>query len=75
MKLLESSKSKINKNEIGENVSNSKITEAVLVDCNIVNNYYQQNSKTLYTFVPSKSFCQLLDISFKSSKDISFKNF
>ena len=57
MKLLESTKSKINKNEIGENVPNSKITEAVLVDCNIVNNYYQQNSKTLYTFVPNKSFC------------------
>ena len=57
MKLLESTKSKINKNEIGENVLNSKITEAVLVDCNIVNNYYQQNSKTLYTFVPNKSFC------------------
>ena len=75
MKLLESSKSKINKNENGENVPNLKITEAVLVDCNIVNNYCQQNSKTLYTFVPNKSFCQLLDISFKSSKDISFKNF
>ena len=57
MKLLESTKSKINKNQIGENVLNSKITEAVLVDCNIVNNYYQQNSKTLYTFVPNKSFC------------------
>ena len=30
---------------------------------NIVNNDYQQYSKALYTFVPNKSFGQLLDIS------------
>ena len=31
--------------------------------CNIVNNDYQQDSRVLYTFVPNKSFDQLLDIS------------
>ena len=31
--------------------------------CNVVNNSYQQNSRVLDTFVPSKSFGQLLDIS------------
>ena len=31
--------------------------------CNAVNNSYKQNSRVLYTFVPNKSFGQLLDIS------------
>ena len=36
---------------------------SVLVKYNINNNDYQQDSRTLYTFVPNKSFGQLLDIS------------
>ena len=43
-----------------------KITELDLLHCNIVNNNYQQDSRNLYTFVPNKSFGQLLDISPKS---------
>ena len=43
-----------------------KITELDLLHCNIVNNNYQQDSRNLYTFVPNKSFGQLLDISHKS---------
>ena len=39
-----------------------EITEVVLVDCDIVNNDYQQDSRALYTFVPSKPFGSLLDI-------------
>ena len=35
----------------------------VLIHCNAVNNSYQQKSRTLCTFVPNKSFSQLLDIS------------
>ena len=31
--------------------------------CNVVGNSYQQNSRVLYTFVPNKSFGQLLDFS------------
>ena len=31
--------------------------------CNVVTNSYQLNSRVLYTFVPNKSFGQLLDIS------------
>ena len=38
-------------------------TEVVLIHCNIVNIDYQQDSGVLYTFVPNKSFYQLLDIS------------
>ena len=40
-----------------------KIPEVILIYCNVVNNSYQQNSRALYTFVPNKSFGQLLDIS------------
>ena len=39
-----------------------EITELILVNFNIVNNDYQQDSRVLYTFVPNKSFGQLLDI-------------
>ena len=62
-KLLGSTKSKITKDENGENVLHSEITEVVLIHCNIVNNNYQQDSRVLYTFVPNKSLGQLLDIS------------
>ena len=37
--------------------------EVVLVHCNVVNNDYQQDSRVLYTFVPNKTFDQLLNIS------------
>ena len=59
MRLLGSTKSKITKNENGENVANLEIAEVVLVHCNVVNNNYQQNSRVLYTFIPNKSFSQL----------------
>ena len=41
----------------------SEISELILVHCNIINNDYQQDSRVLYTFIPNKSFGQLLDIS------------
>ena len=66
MKLLGSIKSKITKDKNGKNVPHLKITEVALVHCNIVNNNYQQSSIVLYTFIPSKSFGQLLDISPKN---------
>ena len=66
MKLLGSTKDNITKDENGENVPHLEITEVVLIHCNIVNNDYQQDSRVLYTFVPSKSFGQLLDISPKN---------
>ena len=40
-----------------------EIYEVVLVHCNIANNDYQQYSKVLYTFIPNKSFGELLDVS------------
>ena len=40
MKLLGNTKSKIVKDENGENVPHLKITDVVLIHCNIVNNDY-----------------------------------
>ena len=63
MKLFGSTKSKITKDKNGESVPHLEITEVLLLNCNIVNNDYQQNSKVLCTFVLNKLFDQLLDIS------------
>ena len=63
MKLLGSTENKITKNKNGENVQHLEITEVVLVHCNIVKNYFQQDSRILYTFVPNKPLASLLEIS------------
>ena len=63
MKLLESTKDKITKDQNGEDLSHLEINEVVLVHCNIVNNNYQHDSRVLYKFVPDKSFGQLVVIS------------
>ena len=63
MKLLGIIKNKIIKDKCGENVPDLEITEVVIVHYNIVNNDYPP---VLYTFVPNKSFGQLLDISAKN---------
>ena len=63
MKLLGSAENKISKDKNGENVPHLEITEKVLLHCNIVNNYYQQDSRVLYTFVPNTRFGSLLEIS------------
>ena len=57
MKLLRRTKSKITKNENSENVPCLEITEVVLINCNVVNNSYQQNSRILYTFTPNLVNC------------------
>ena len=49
MKLLGSTKNKITKDINDENAPHLEITEVILVDCNIVNNDYQQDSRVLYT--------------------------
>ena len=63
MKLFGSTETKINKDKNGENVPQLEITELVLVYCNLVNNYYQQDSRILYTFALHKPFGSLLEIS------------
>ena len=66
MKLLGSTKSKITSEKTGENATHSEITELVLIHYNIVNSYYQHDSRVLYTFIPVKSIAQLLHISTKN---------
>ena len=66
MKLLGSTKSKITKDENGENVPHLEITEVVFLHCNIDKNNYQQDSRILYAFAPNKSFGKSLDISPKN---------
>ena len=44
MKLLGGTKSKINKDKNYENLLHLKITQVILIHCNVVNNNYQQNS-------------------------------
>ena len=46
-----------------ENVPHLEMAKLVLVQCNFVIDHYQQDSEVLYTFIPNKSFGQLLDIS------------
>ena len=65
IKLLGSTKSKMNKDKNDENVPQLEITKLVLIYCNIVNNNYQQDARVWHTFVLNKSFGQLLDISQK----------
>ena len=73
MKLLGSTKNKITEDKKDENVPHLKITEKVLVHCNIVNNDYQQDTRVLYPFVPNKPFGSLLEIS--STNHIFLKTF
>ena len=72
MKLLGSAKDIIDADKNSENVPRLENVEVVLVHCNLVNNSYQQASRVLFTFVPTKQYGQLISISPKSL--IFFKN-
>ena len=39
-----------------------ELVKLVLVQCNLVNNQYQQKSEVLYTFTANKSYAYLLNI-------------
>ena len=62
MKLFSSTKKLIDKTKNGENVPNLEVVDAVLVQCNLVGNQYQQISEVLYTFAPNKSYVFLLNV-------------
>ena len=62
MKLLGSTENKTTKGKNGQNVPQLEITEVLLVHFNIDNNYYLFDSRVLYTLVPNKPFCSLLEI-------------
>ena len=63
MKLHGSAENKITEDKNSESMPHLEIAEVVLVHCDIVNNYYQQHLRVLYTFVPNKPFGSLLEIS------------
>ena len=62
MKLFGSTKKLINKTKNEEKVPSLEVIEVVLVQCNLVNNQYQQKSEVLYTFTPDKSYAYLLHV-------------
>ena len=63
MKLLGSTENKITKEKVGKNVPHLRIAKVVLVQCNIIDNDYQQDLRVLYKFFPNKPFDSLLEIS------------
>ena len=66
MKLIRSTKDITDADKNSENVPRLENVEVVLVHCNLVNNRYQQASRVLFTFIPTKQYGQLISISLKS---------
>ena len=63
MKLLVITNDIIDADKNSENIPRLENVEVVLVHCNLVNNSYQQYSRVLFTFVPTKQYGQLISIS------------
>ena len=59
MKLFGSTKKLISKTQNGQNVLSLEVVEVVLVQCNSVDNQYQQKSEVSYNFIPNKSYAYL----------------
>ena len=53
----------VDKDKNGELAPTLESVDLVLVHCNLVNNTYQKASKVLFTFVPDKSYGQLITTS------------
>ena len=62
MKLFGSTKKITGKTKNGEKVPSLEVVEVVLVQCNLVDNQYQQKSAVLYTFTHNKSCAYLLNV-------------
>ena len=62
MKLFGSTKKLVDETKNGENVSNLEVFEVVLVQCNLVDDQYQQKSEVLYTFMPNKYYAYVLNV-------------
>ena len=54
-----------------KNVPSLEVVEVILVQCNLVNNQYQQKSEVFYTFTLNKSYAYLLNV--KSSNLVFLK--
>ena len=62
MKLCDSTKELIEKTKSTKNVACLKGFEVFLIQCNLVDNQYQQNVKVLQTFTANKSYDYLLNV-------------
>ena len=62
MKLFSRIKTSIDKTKNGDKTPSLEVVEVVLVQCNLVDNQYQQKSEVLYTFTPNKSYAYLLNV-------------
>ena len=61
-RLVFKTKKLIDKTKNGENVPSLEVVEVVLVQCNLIDNSYQQKSEVLYTFLQNKSYVYLLNV-------------
>ena len=62
MKLFGSTEKLIGKTKNGKNEPSLGVVEVVLVQCNLVDNQYQQKSEVFYTFMPNKSYAYLSNV-------------
>ena len=60
--LLGSTMKLIDKTKNGEKVPSLEVVEVVLVQCNLVDNQYQQKFEVLYAFTPNKCYAYLLNV-------------
>ena len=63
MKLLGTTSKGVHRDKDRVDESKLESVKVVLLNCNLVNNNYQQASKVLFTFAPNKQFGQLVSIS------------
>ena len=61
-KLFGSTKQLTDKTKNREKVPSLDVVEVALVQCNLVDNQYQQKSEVLCTFTPNKSYAYFLNI-------------
>ena len=52
----------IDKTKNGENVPSLEVAEVVLVQCNLVDNQYQQKLEVPWTFRSNKSYAYLINV-------------
>ena len=62
IKLFGSIKKSKDKTENGINVPSLEVAEIVLVQCNLVDNQYQQKCEVLYTFTLNNFYANLLNV-------------
>ena len=62
MKSFGSTKKLTDKTKNKEKLSHLEVVKVLLLQCNLVDNQYQQTSEVLYNFTPNKSYAYLLNV-------------